>query len=348
MYPNLEWWLKVFLGALALVGLGLTVVSAFSLCTAACAEAHLYRFYGYSFDLLGFLFFSSFFVILLFTSSLPILYLLLGFMAFSALGAEVIFILIQYFEIGQWCPICLSIALVIGLITSSIMALGWIHYKQQQSEGKSNMHARILSKTFGAGSALALGFLLALFGVAIPETSFADGTSENEDPIFGNRKSQIEIYFVSDWYCKACKEAEKKLSVILPKVMGQASVIFIDRMLHPESLNYLPYNLSFMLKEKEKYFALREKLCALTEETETPKPKDIQKAVASLNVTYKPLNFSDIESGMRYFQGICKTFEVNSTPTLVIANKKKVKAKKLVGNTEITEENIQKWIKELS
>lgn len=348
MLERFERILLWFIGIAIASGLLLSIASSLKICQSACAEAHLYRFYGFSFDALGTLFFALLGGLFIASLRFPQLLLPVGLIALGALGAETIFILIQYLEIEAWCPICLSIAATVGLITIAVGGVGALRHKQRKLRGEHTMLLNLFAKGFGSLSAFAIGFFVALSGVAIPEHSFADGTSENEDPHFGNRKSAIEIYVVSDWYCTACKKIEPTLEALLPKIMNQATVIFIDRMLHPESLNYLPYNLSFMLKEKEKYLQLRQVLTKLTDKTKAPSPQDIQKAVAPLGVSYKPLNFSDIESGMRYFQGISKTFQVNSTPTVVIANKKKVQAKKLVGAEEITEENIKSWITKLS
>ncbi|MDB2613814.1 vitamin K epoxide reductase family protein [Chlamydiales bacterium] len=333
---RVTWWVAT----LALIGgLILTVISWRELCSESCAEAHLYEFFGFSFDLLGVVFFSVAILLNLLGRSFLVSMMLAG-----AIGAEVIFIMIQYKIIGEWCPICLSIASMIFLASLSLS----IQYIYSFIKGDRSMAIR---NSFRGGSAvicLTLGFFIALFGVAKPEKTFADGTSENEDPIFGNRNSAIEIYIVSDWFCTACKDLEPKWEKMLPKVMDKATVLFIDRNIHPESMNYMPYNLSFMLKEKPKYLKLRNALASLTKTTETPTAQQVQNEIAYLGVTYTPLNFSDIDSGHRFFQGISKTFKVNSTPTVVITNKKKIKAKKLVGSEEITQENILLWIDNLS
>ena len=52
----------------------------------------------------------------------------------------------------------------------------------------------------------------------------------------------------------------------------------------------MPYNLSFMLKEKDKYLALRGELLKLTAETKSPTPEQVQKAIAPLGVQYRPIS----------------------------------------------------------
>ena len=326
-----------------LAGLILSVISLMEFCKEACKETQDYAFFGIPIGWLGIGFFSS---VMVFH------YLkwdwLVGLMVGGALGSEVVFLLIQYEIIGEWCPVCVSIAACVG-IAAFILSIGyfknlWNYLKL----GLKSMISWQVLRGISTLSCVMLGFFLALFGVVKPEKTFADGTSENENPIFGNRDSAIEVYVISDWFCPACKEIEPKLEAILPKVMEKASVIFVDRNIHPESMNFMPFNLSFMLKEKDKYFALRKELLKLTSQTKTPTPDLVQQAVEYLGVKYKPLNFSDIDSGHRFFQGIVKTFQADSTPTVVIANKRKIKAKKLVGEDEITEKAILGWIDKLS
>lgn len=330
-------WLSFF------AGLALSVISLLGICTEACKEAHEYQFFGLSIGGLGIAVFSS---LILFH------YLqwnwLVGMILGGAIGAEVVFLLIQYEIIGEWCPVCVSIAACVG-VAALISTLGYFAKLGQNIKlGMKRMISVQFLKGFTNVSCVVLGFFMALFGVIRPETTFADGTSENESPLFGNTDSPIEVYIVSDWFCPACKELEPKLEAILPKVMQKATVIFVDRNIHPESMNYMPYNLSFMLKDKDRYLSLRKELLKLTAKTKTPTPAQVQEAIASLGVEYQPLNFSDIDSGHRFFQGIAKTFQIDSTPTVVIANKRAIKAKKLEGTDEINEQAILSWIDKLN
>lgn len=337
---SVTWW--VILVSL-ITGLIFTIISLLSVCSESCKEAHDYVFFGFSLDILGLLFFSTTIIAHL-LGAYPLVSLMLA----GGVGAELIFILIQYEVIGQWCPICLSIAATVFL-AASVLTLNYLKETIQKIvAGEWKMFSLQIVKGCGTLFILILGFGLALFGVVKPEKGFAQGTSENEDPIFGNKQSSIEIYVISDWFCEACKDIEPKLEKIVSKASPHARIFFIDRNIHPESMNYMPFNLSFMLKEKPKYLKIRKALVELTKKTTTPTALDVQRAVAPLGVTYKPLNFADIDSGHRFFQGISETFKVDSTPTVVIANKKTIKAKKLVGSEEINDKNILFWIEKLS
>ena len=39
-----------------------------------------------------------------------------------------------------------------------------------------------------------------------------------------------------------------------PRIMKKAGLMFVDRAIHPETMNYIPYNLSFMINEKKSIF----------------------------------------------------------------------------------------------
>ncbi len=335
-------------GFFLLCGLCLSFLSLSEWCSETCAEVHNFRFFGYPFDLMGIGFFSvalSLWSLNLFSEGKTLYFL--GLMLSGAIGAEVWFILIQKIVIQAFCPICLCIAASVLFAAIGLLLEGGLQLKKSLSPGDPVMLRQARRRTIPPLFTLVIGFLIAFFGVLKPESTFAAGSSEKEDPIFGNRSTQIEVYVISDWFCKACRKLEPNLEVILPDVMDKASVIFVDRAIHNESLNFLPYNLSFMLKEKDKYLKIRQAMSALSLKTKVPTQKEIQEAVTSLGVTYQPLQFVDIDSGQRFFQGIAQTFQVNSTPTIVIANKRKVEAKKLIGNEEITKENILSWIDKL-
>jgi uncharacterized membrane protein len=338
----------VVVGFFLLAGLVLSLISLSEWCIETCAEAHEYRFFGYPFDLLGIVFFSIAIALwsLNFFSEGKTLYLL-ALLLSGAIGAEVWFILVQKLVIQSFCPVCLAIAGCIILASLCLLIEGTRLLSKSITPGDPIMLRQARRRSFPPFLTLITGFFIAFVGVFKPEQSFAQGTSEQEDPLFGNRSSPIEVYFVSDWFCKACKKLEPSLAEIVPSIMEKATVVFVDRAIHSESLNFLPYNLSFMLKEKGKYLELRGILTALTAKTKSPTQQDVQEAISPLGVTYKQLLFADIDSGMRFFQGIAQTFQINSTPTVIIANKKKIEAKKLVGLDEINRENILAWIERL-
>jgi hypothetical protein len=130
--------------------------------------------------------------------------------------------------------------------------------------------------------------------------------------------------------------------------MQQAKVVFVDYPIHPETLNYIPYNLSFIIREKGKYLQIREALATLARKTKEPLPEDIQKAVSPLGVKYVPLNYADVLAGMQYFSTLVKKLNVPGTPSVVVQDSRTGKTKTLYGITDITSEKILKTLAEVS
>ena len=119
---------------------------------------------------------------------------------------------------------------------------------------------------------------------------------------FGDTKSSTEVYILTDWFCPACRAVEPEILKGARKAMRQAKVIFVDYPIHPETYNYIPYNLSFIVREKEKYLRIREALAILARKTKEPTPEDVQAAVSPLGVKYVQLNYADVVAGMQLFQ----------------------------------------------
>ena len=110
--------------------------------------------------------------------------------------------------------------------------------------------------------------------------------------------------------------------------------------IHPESMNFIPYNLSFLVRDKGKYLEIRKALHRLALRTKEPTPEDVQKAVAPLGVTYRPLNYADVSAGIQYFQSVVKVFGIQSTPSMVIFNRKTKTVKMLHGVGDLSYPNI--------
>jgi hypothetical protein len=344
---NIGWRNSYYLGWFAIiVGLGLTVVSYFNLCSTECLEAHNYRYFGMPFELVGFAFFGAMIILHLLSPFYRWATGLEGLMVAGALGTELMFILIQKFKIGTWCPICLSIA--VSIVFIAIFLSFQTYYKHRtyyQGQGRLTMSTMV--KTVLSTLAFSLGLFMAAIGVFKPEKSFATGSDTLGDPIFGNRDSKVEVYIVTDWFCPACKRMEPYLDTMYPDILPKASLIFVDKPIHPESMNFTPYNLSFMVRNKDKYIEIRKALSDLASKTKTPSQDEIEKSIKHLGIKYEPLNYSDVDSGVRFFQGIANTFDVSVTPTVVVANRKNLKAKKFTGS-DITRKNIMDTIDELA
>jgi hypothetical protein len=128
----------------------------------------------------------------------------------------------------------------------------------------------------------------------------------------------------------------------------KARILFVDKIIHPEAVNFVPYHLSFQMHEKGKYLQLRKALFAVGKINKNPTFEDIKAAIAPLNVTYQQLSFMEVTQQMAISQKLATTYNVTSTPTMVIRNAKTGKLRILSWpNNPITPEAINNGIKEM-
>ena len=203
---------------------------------------------------------------------------------------------------------------------------------------------RLAGKTILILLAFLAGMGITAMGLKKPD-AFAAGLPV-KSLSFGDEESSTEIYFVTDWFCPACRAAEPEILKGARKAMRQAKVVFVDYPIHPETFNYIPYNLSFIVREKAKYLEIREALAALARKTKEPTPEDVQAAVSTLGVKYVPLNYADVVAGMQYFSTLTKKFKVPGTPSVVVLDSRTGKTKTLYGSSGITSDNILKALAE--
>ena len=190
------------------------------------------------------------------------------------------------------------------------------------------------------------GFGVASFGLKKPDAMAAAVTAETM--AFGPADSNQAVYIISDWFCSACRGAEPEIIKGAQAAMKQAKVYFVDYPIHPETMNYIPYNLAFMTTEKEKYLKIREALAALTLKTKEPTPENVQAAVSPLGVRYVPLNYADVFAGTQIQTSVINRFKPSGTPEVIVFDLKTEKTIRLSGKKEITSENILKAISEIS
>jgi thiol-disulfide isomerase/thioredoxin len=310
-----------------LAGAILTLISWLKLCSTYCSDAHNYRLFGLPFEISGAIFFLSIGVLHLIRKTKPVLLLIS-----SGLGAELYFIFLQKSAIGSWCPVCLSIAFCLACLGLCYLII----YKNQPNEGFMRF-TLLLSLT------LIFGLASSFFGVGKIDQLEAAENSLKEGIKFGNRSSPIEIYIFTDWACPACRGVEPALEAMAPKISLEAQVTFVDAVVHPETLNFAPYNISFMVYNKPQYFQIRDALGQLSMKNKKPSDQDITAAVAPLGVAYHELPYEDVALTMKYFDELVDKLKVTGTPTIAIINPINKKGKKLSGK-EITEANVLKAI----
>jgi protein-disulfide isomerase len=179
-------------------------------------------------------------------------------------------------------------------------------------------------------------------GIAKP-----DAAASQLNLSLGNQQSKVEIYLFSDWLCPVCVKVEGVIEPLYPTLANKAKLFFVDKIIHPEATNFVPYHLSFAAYEKDKYPQLRKALFAVGQKTKNPTNDDIMAAIAAQKITYKQLSFLDVTQQMGNSVKLAEQFRVTSTPTMIIRNSKTGTMKVLVGSGEITTALILKGIKDV-
>lgn len=329
-------------------GIFLAIVSWLHICSEACSQGHNYRLYGLSFETFGIPFFAVLFLMQLLSRKIPHLSSFVALSLSGALGAEIMFTYAQKNIIGHWCPVCLgiatSVALAFSFIAYQYLDEMWNNLKNRQG---GEVMKGLIKGLFCVCVAM-LGFVFSLAGFAKFNQLQAAENNIKESIAFGNLKSHVEVYVFTDWECPSCRKIEPELEKASPEIMKKAALMYVDLPVHPESMNFTPYNLAFMINNKKNYFEIRNILTDLSIKTDSPTDEQVESALSKIGVKYKQLNYSDVAVGIKFFKHVAKQFNVDRTPTVVIVNKDKKKGKKLIGGSEITEENILKAIDSLS
>jgi protein-disulfide isomerase len=328
-------------------GFILSVISYFRVCAKECGGTHNYKLCGLSFECYGLIFFPILGAIHYASRNSRYAGFAAALLTAAALGAEIDFILVQKYEIKSYCPICLSIAASVG-ITAGAYAIQYIlELKQFFSENQKDKIMKSLRKSFLTLLFFISGFLFAFVGVTKDNPLVAAEKTVIDSIAIGKLDSPVEVYFFSDWQCPACRALEPQLEKIIPKITSKARIIFVDTVVHKETLNFIPYNLSFLIHNKSNYKQLRNVLTEISVNTKEPTEEQIEKAIAPLGIKYQQLNYADIAGGIKYFNQLEKQFDIEATPTMVIVRQSEKNPKKLMGS-EITEENVMRAIDALS
>jgi uncharacterized protein YjeT (DUF2065 family) len=148
------------LSALAITaGFILALISWTRICAQGCALEHNFRLYGLTFEAVGLLFFAFLGFFHLMGLFFPLFFSFAMWTIYAGLGSEIVFTYIQKYNIGTWCPVCLSIAAV--LVIAGLVYLAESHKRKEQNQ----MINSLPNKIFG-GVFFAVGFFVSFFGVA--------------------------------------------------------------------------------------------------------------------------------------------------------------------------------------
>ena len=338
-------------GSLALVPIAaaliLSVLSWLGICSDGCVETDLYRIFGFPLSPLGVGYFTLCGLAFLTRNRFRFSGFLIPVLLSGALGSEFVLVWIQKFDIGKWCQLCVGVAL--SVVTACVLvALDRLSGVAIQIRGGER---NLEMKRLAGNTVLILFVFLASMGVTAMGLKKTDAFAAGlpvKSLAFGDTESSSEVYIITDWFCPACRTAEPEILKAARKAMQQAKVVFVDYPVHPETYNYIPYNLSFIVHEKAKYLEIREAMATLARKTKEPTLEDVQTAVSPLGVKYVPLNYTDVMAGMQYFSTLVKKFKVPGTPSVVVLDSRTGNTKTLYGMLEITSDNILKTLAEVS
>jgi len=324
------------------------VVSALSaikeLCSEACTAAHTFTFFRMPMQALGVAYFVGLLVVAIVMGKVqrPLWWRrIFTAMVAMGVGAEVWFLGIQVFQIGKICIFCAIVAGIVAVIALLWSAMQW-KPTMETIRGGSNMS--MFGRLAGRGglvlAALAAGFLVSFAGLR--PTSAA---SEVLNPYIGNQMSRVEVIFITDWFCPSCIKAEPAMAEIVTKLSDKAKFTFIELNIHENSYNYVPANLSFLLNEKRSYLKLRQGLHALAKKTTTPTEEELRTMARQYGVTYKPLPLSTVVKGLQFAAGLVSIGGINSTPTVLVVNRKNGANTVLQGDKAITLDAVSSAVK---
>jgi thioredoxin family protein len=327
--PNVIIWLAT------VSGLVLSVVSLLKICSS-CSETAQYRVFGMDFGWFGVTYFVVLTIVIALQSRFAGFSWLASLLCFASAGAESHFIWIQKYEIGQWCPICLSLASAVFI---ACIGISWYTFQNYTAKGaamKSKLVYIVLVTVF---------FVMGLGSSVVGVKKEADAAEL--DLFLGKASSPTTVYFVSDWFCPACRKAEPAIEKMYPELAKTVKIGFVDLPIHKETLNFTPYNLQFLSFEKAKYINLRKALAELSLKTKNPSEAEVQAAVTPLGVKLRQVNYADTLYGMQSNLTVYRGYGVNSTPSVVVTNSKTKKTKVLVGDVQISEQAVKAAITEV-
>jgi protein-disulfide isomerase len=328
-------WGPAIVWAALAAALGISVFLAAGWCPEACKGVYQWKIFGVKFAWFGIGFFAVALALFRFREHRwagRVFHALV----FGAWGAEATFLYAQHSIIRRWCPLCVAIACLVFAAGIALAAGSSNGSGMNILAGRGKM-ARFLAKGLLVGTAMLAGAAVSFLGLGNPADSHAEAISV----ALGKADSEIEVYVFTDWFCPACKVAEPEMEKAYPEILRRAKLLFIEHPIHTESLNYLPYNLSFLVREKGKYLEIRKELMRLAKRTKEPTPEEVQKAVAPLGIIYRPLNYTEVNAAAKYFASIVQTFRVEGTPAVVVYNRKTKSRRLFSGVKELTEANLR-------
>ncbi len=336
----------IFLGLFA--GWILSIISWMELCVEHCSANQDYRLFNLPFAPFGIAFFTALLFLHLCSLKSAIATILVAWGLASALGAEGVFIAVQKKQIGHWCPVCLMIAGSVAFAACVLLITFIVNLKRNIEKQDRGEVMKSIKRAFTCCSFLILGFFMAFIGISKPDSAEAAINDIKEKIAFGTKNKPVEIYFVTDWYCPSCKKIEPMIEKLYPKIKSNVTFYFVDYAVHKKSMNFTPYNISFMIHDKDNYFKARKLIAELADKTESPTDEQVEEMAKKNGLKFKELSFLDVKTGMEFFDKIVNKYDLHATPTIIITNPKRNTTVKMEGRDEISEDKIVNAIEKMT
>jgi len=328
----------ILITILIIAGIVLAILSGTDLCNfGGCTTAHQYRFFVFKLPILGLLYFSALGAAVAASVFIPAFEKTLPVLVAVGVGAEITMIHLQKNVIQAWCPLCLGIAAVVCLLAILVARKQYLEARRLSPMNVKWYASRFLLLAV----ACAAGFFTSFYGITNPEATAAG----QMDTSLGKQGSKVEVYIFSDWLCPVCVLVEPAIEAAFPALEKKTKIFFIDKPIHQEAMNFVPYHLSFLVNEKPKYLKLRHALFTLAKKSKNPTVAEVNAAIAPLGVTYKQLSFMEVTQLMGQSQSLANQYKVNATPTIVVSNVFTKKSKTLIGSKDITREKLLEAVK---
>ena len=348
----------------ALIG---CILSGFGICNGACTDAANYRLFGLRFASVGVPFFVFAILASCFrnrheqrqlqslcpSTTRRSYHRIFDFMLAGAVGAEYLFLYIQKNLIGHYCPICVVIAAAVGAAT--IIRVGEVVMQKSKSPLRSVGKRSVLIALYVVFMLVVgySGLTLAIAGTSNNAESGNSSTSQTRalsekiwltTPV---KASDVEVYFVTDWFCDFCRKSEPVIENMLPAVSKVARFTFLDDPIHKESKNFIPFNVSLLLNDKTRYSEGRKALLELAGKTKVPSYEMVKTAFEQKGITLHLANYSDVVDLSDSTAAFLKRNKVTMTPSVVVANRTNGESRVLSGIENITEGMVLMTIKRL-
>lgn len=336
--------------AALLLASALVYISWLGICTEACGKAHSYRLYGFTFEMFGMVYFPTVATLYFFSNRSVFLSVATAILMSMGIGAELFFIYVQKFLIGHWCPVCLSIAGVLGFASLLFLPafISQTNINLFDNNSPKGLHMNRLLRTSATFLGIIAGFTFAFAGLGKENELQAEENQIKAEIAFGNPHSPIDVYVFTDWICPACESLEPTFERMTSGIVNKARITFVDDPVHEATLNYTPYNLSFMIHNRPQYFSLRKAMHTLANDKKEPTEQDIAAMASQYGVQVRELPYGAVTMGTKYFDELIKKFNIEGTPTIIVYNRDTKQSKKLEGRPQISQEKVIQAIDALS